>query len=41
MAGKSVNPLLRMLIYRKAGEVPRMQYQIADVNHKVILGNVL
>jgi len=25
----------------KAGEVPRIQYQIADVGHKVILGNVL
>ncbi|WPH04835.1 Hypothetical protein R9X50_00773200 [Acrodontium crateriforme] len=26
---------------RLAGEVPKIQYQIADVSHKVILGNVL
>lgn len=24
-----------------AGEVPRIQYTIADISHKVILGNVL
>lgn len=28
-------------LYCQAGEVPRMQYQIADTSHKVILGNVL
>lgn len=26
---------------KQAGEVPRIQYQLADVHHRVILGNVL